>query len=100
MCLRGMPRDSAYHAPVLVTEVTELLRGAGRVLDGTLGGGGHSAALLEAGVPSVVGIDRDPDAVASARKRLSAYAGAKRFGAVEANYADIGDIPQLASARF
>ncbi|MGH7618046.1 MAG: 16S rRNA (cytosine(1402)-N(4))-methyltransferase RsmH, partial [Gemmatimonadaceae bacterium] len=95
-----MPRSSAYHAPVLVTEATELLKGAARVLDGTLGGGGHTAALLEAGVPSVIGIDRDPDAIAAATKRLSDYASAKRFGAVEANYADIGAIPELENARF
>jgi 16S rRNA (cytosine1402-N4)-methyltransferase len=40
-----MTADSAYHAPVLATEVTDLLRDSSTVLDGTLGGGGHARAL-------------------------------------------------------
>jgi 16S rRNA (cytosine1402-N4)-methyltransferase len=80
--------SSTYHAPVLVAEVTSLLRGATRVLDGTLGGGGHSLALLEAGVPEVVGIDRDPDAIASATERLKSFAADGRFSAHQANFAD------------
>src|SRR5262249_34892954 len=47
---------TAYHAPVLVAEVTAFLRDAKRVLDGTLGGGGHTLALLDAGVPEVIGL--------------------------------------------
>ena len=43
--------DSGYHAPALVAPIVELLAGSALVLDGTLGGGGHSAALLDAGVP-------------------------------------------------
>ena len=74
-----MMSDKAYHAPVLVTEVVGLLGGAHQVLDGTLGGGGHSAALLEAGVDRVIGVDRDPEALASATERLAVYAGAGRF---------------------
>ena len=42
------PWDSTYHAPVLADEVVALLAGARSVLDGTLGGGGHSLALLGA----------------------------------------------------
>src|SRR5882757_4268913 len=52
--------ESEYHAPALVGAVVELLGHASFVLDGTLGGGGHSAALLDAGVARVIGIDRDP----------------------------------------
>jgi 16S rRNA (cytosine1402-N4)-methyltransferase len=80
--------SSTYHAPVLVAEVTSFLHGATRVLDGTLGGGGHSLALLDAGVPEVVGIDRDPDAIASATGRLSEFAAAGRFSVHRANFAD------------
>jgi 16S rRNA (cytosine1402-N4)-methyltransferase len=85
---------------VLVKEVVELLGGAKRVLDGTLGGGGHSAALLEAGVPNVIGLDRDPEAMAVALDRLGSYAMAKRFAAYETNYAEAGVVPPLAGVLF
>jgi 16S rRNA (cytosine1402-N4)-methyltransferase len=85
-----MTTDSAYHAPVLVSEVVDLLRSSERVLDGTLGGGGHAEALLEAGVQTVVGVDRDPEAVAAALARLAAYASQRRFLAFEANYSELG----------
>ena len=62
--------DSAYHAPVLVQEILDLFAGASRALDCTLGGGGHSAAMLEAGIAEVTGIDRDPQAIAEATARL------------------------------
>jgi 16S rRNA (cytosine1402-N4)-methyltransferase len=100
MCFAGMPTDSAYHAPVLVSEVAEVLSGARRVLDGTLGGGGHSLALLEAGVGTVIGIDRDREAIAAARARLASYTAEKRFVAYEANYADLAHVSALASAWF
>ena len=83
--------DSDYHAPVLAGEVVDLLRHAKSVLDGTLGGGGHSAALLAAGVPTVVGVDRDPDALRSASRRLETFAGQGRFIAVRGNYADVAE---------
>jgi 16S rRNA (cytosine1402-N4)-methyltransferase len=59
------------HQTVLRREAAELLRaGPGRViLDGTLGGGGHAEALLDAGA-RVVGIDQDPAALAAVRARL------------------------------
>lgn len=43
--------------------------GSRRAVDATLGGGGHAAILRDAGA-SVLGIDRDPDAIAAARQRL------------------------------
>src|SRR5687767_1309093 len=88
--------DTTYHAPVMVGEVVELLRSAKSVLDGTLGGGGHSEALLEAGVTRVVGIDRDPEAVSAARARLERFEQAGRFQAVLANYADVAETPEMA----
>ena len=92
--------DSAYHAPVLATEVLELLHGTSRVLDGTLGGGGHSLALLDSGITSVVGIDRDPDALRSATQRLAHYAADGRFHAQLGNYSQLGDLPPLAREPF
>lgn len=75
---------------MLVTEVLGLLdpgRG-GLYLDGTLGGGGHSEAILEASpLARVVGVDRDPDAIAAAASRLEDYGS--RFEAREGDYADV-----------
>jgi len=70
------------------------------VLDGTLGGGGHSEALLEAGVERVIGVDRDPEAIAAARSRLASYEQRGRFEAVQSNYAAIGETDALATASF
>lgn len=80
--------DSAYHAPVLVDEILDLFSGASRALDCTLGGGGHSAALLDVGIRDVTGIDRDPDAIAEASARLRPAIDDGRFRAVSGNYAD------------
>ncbi len=74
-----MPPDetSAYHIPVLLDEVVEYLdpRPGAVLLDATLGGGGHSAALARHISPggSLFGLDRDPEALETARKRLNAF---------------------------
>jgi 16S rRNA (cytosine1402-N4)-methyltransferase len=96
----GLPWDSEYHSPALANEVVELLGGSALVLDGTLGGGGHAAALLANGVERVVGLDRDPDALASAGSRLADFATRGRFAAYLGNYAAVGAIPALAALRF
>ncbi|MCA8915873.1 MAG: 16S rRNA (cytosine(1402)-N(4))-methyltransferase RsmH [Planctomycetes bacterium] len=67
----------AEHLPVLVAAIVEAFAGLGpgtTVVDGTCGLGGHSAELLERypGI-RVVGIDRDPDAVAHATERLGKF---------------------------
>ncbi len=95
----GQQWDSAYHAPALVGPVLELLAGSSLVLDGTLGGGGHSAALLDAGVARVIGIDRDPDALSAATARLAVAAAAGRFTAIQGNYASLDALP-LGGERF
>ena len=92
--------ESTYHAPVLVHAIVELLAGAGHVLDGTLGGGGHSLALLQGGTAHVDGIDRDPEAVAEARRRLADYEATGRFDAHLGNYAALDEIPALDGVRF
>jgi 16S rRNA (cytosine1402-N4)-methyltransferase len=79
--------------------VLELLRDAGHVLDGTLGGGGHSLALLEAG-KRVDAVDRDPRALAEARERLAAFERDGRFRAHQANYADVASVSSLEGVRF
>jgi 16S rRNA (cytosine1402-N4)-methyltransferase len=93
------PWASGYHAPVLADEVVGLLAGARSVLDGTLGGGGHSLALLERGA-DVTAIDRDPEAIGAARRRLASFEIDGQFRTVLGNYADIDQIPELDGRRF
>lgn len=71
-----------YHRPVLLDEaVTELLKGGtGLYLDGTLGGGGHSHRILtDCPACEVLGVDRDPDAIAAAKTALAGFEGRVRF---------------------
>lgn len=91
--------DTSYHAPVLVHEVLALFAGAEQVLDCTLGGGGHSEALLSAGA-SVTAIDRDETAIDEARKRLAAYEASGRFRALRGNFGEIGRLAELTNVRF
>jgi 16S rRNA (cytosine1402-N4)-methyltransferase len=65
--------DEPPHAPVLVDTVVGFLGGRGTVVDMTLGAGGHAEALLSNGVQRVIGIDRDPDALATATERLASF---------------------------
>jgi 16S rRNA (cytosine1402-N4)-methyltransferase len=92
--------ESAYHAPVLVAEVAELLRGRKSVLDGTLGGGGHTSALFDADVENIIGVDRDADALAAAGERLHPFVEAGRFQSVQSNYASIDAAPALDGLVF
>jgi len=74
-----------YHIPVLAAAVSTWAAGSQRAVDATLGGGGH-AALLTATGAEVLGIDRDPAAIASARARLgdSVHYLTAAYGAPEA----------------
>jgi 16S rRNA (cytosine1402-N4)-methyltransferase len=65
--------DEGPHAPVLVDAVLGFLAGRGTVVDMTLGAGGHAEALLASGVERLIGIDRDPDALAIATERLAPF---------------------------
>lgn len=78
----------SFHVPVLVRETVSALQpAAGKIfLDGTVGGGGHALALLEAGA-TVIACDQDPEALEEASRRLAAYASRVRF--VESNFADV-----------
>ena len=91
--------DTSYHAPVMVREVSALFAGAKEVLDCTLGGGGHSEALLASG-SSVVALDRDEAAIAEARKRLAPYEASGRFLAIRGNFAELDRVPVLAGRTF
>jgi 16S rRNA (cytosine1402-N4)-methyltransferase len=76
------------HEPVLVAEVTGFLGSAtGSVIDMTLGAGGHAEALLESGVPRLIGVDRDPEAIALASQRLRRFGD--RFRALQRRFAEV-----------
>jgi len=83
-----------YHLPVLPDEVHEwMASGPGKwIIDGTLGGGGHSEAFLETGA-RVLGIDRDPEALAHARARLARFGD--RFTTFESNFAEVEQAPAI-----
>lgn len=80
------------HDPVLFEECMNGLdiKNGGVYLDGTCGGGGHSEGICSRldGSGRLIGIDRDPEAVAAASRRLSKY-NAK---VIKGNYSDIRDI--------
>src|ERR1700742_5143380 len=65
------------HLPVMLNEVLAALqpRDGARYIDGTFGGGGYSRAILEAADCKVLGIDRDPDAIARGQKLVEHFGG-------------------------
>jgi 16S rRNA (cytosine1402-N4)-methyltransferase len=79
------------HEPVLPRQVVELLRpGPDQLfLDGTLGGGGHAELFLQAGA-RVIGMDKDPRALAAATARLARYGEA--FRAVRGDFRDAKNV--------
>ena len=90
--------DTSGHQPVLLREVVAHLdpQPGGRFIDGTLGAGGHAAALLDATGPDgrLLGFDRDPAAMAFAAERLARFGD--RFTPVAGSY---GDMAAVAPAR-
>jgi 16S rRNA (cytosine1402-N4)-methyltransferase len=83
--------DFTYHRPVLVRESVELLapRAGSLVVDGTCGGGGHTAEILRTGA-DVLALDQDPDAIAFAGEKLADYGG--RVTLVQANFREAGKV--------
>ena len=81
------------HIPVLRHEVVSLFEDvpAGVLVDATVGGGGHAAALLDA-YPSlrVIGIDRDPVALAAAQARLARFGD--RVSLLHARFSSLDDL--------
>ena len=78
------------HVSVMLMPTVDMLnvREGGIYVDGTLGGGGHSAEILRRlnGTGHLYGIDRDNDALAAATERLGA---AGNFTAVKGNFHDV-----------
>lgn len=84
---------ASYHEPVLVEEVlsTWPTDPLGRYLDGTVGGGGHAEALLEKFPQArLVGLDRDPEALEEAARRLGAFGERVRLV-----HGDLGDLEEI-----
>ena len=81
------------HVPVMPTEVLQALQpeDGGRYADGTIGGGGHAAMILEASKTGgwLGGSDRDGAAVEAASSRLAPYAG--RFEIRKGSFASLAD---------
>src|SRR6195952_541066 len=72
-----MSAKNNQHLPVMLNEVLEMLspRDGAQYVDGTFGGGGYASAILEAADCTVLGIDRDPDAIARGQKLVERFAG-------------------------
>lgn len=89
--------SNSYHIPVLLFEAISYLSVQPNAwyVDGTLGGGGYSVEILKAG-GRVVGIDRDKDAIAAARKRIQQEVPEKQetkdWILVQDNYRNVGSI--------
>ncbi len=89
---------AGWHEPVMVAEVTRFLGDRATVLDATLGAGGHAAALLEAGVRRVIGLDRDPEAIRLASERLAGYGS--RFRAILGRFSELPTEPPVDGVLF
>src|SRR6478672_4211524 len=83
----------------MTAEILHLLRpsGGGLFVDCTVGLGGHSRALLEAGATRLLGLDRDRDALARARATLAPWLD--RVELVHADYRGIADVLESRGIR-
>jgi 16S rRNA (cytosine1402-N4)-methyltransferase len=85
------------HIPVLLAEVLAglLPRPGGRYVDGTLGGGGHAAAILEASTPDgrLLGIDADPAALVAGAARLAPFGD--RAALAHGNFRDLARLTRV-----
>ena len=95
------------HAPVMVDEITAVFASvpSGPVVDATLGGGGHAAALLDSREDlDVIGIDQDQDALEAATTRLAGYGERlrtrpRRFDQLDEALAE-HDVERISGALF
>jgi 16S rRNA (cytosine1402-N4)-methyltransferase len=83
-----------HHVPVLLRESMDLLGlfPNATVVDATVGGGGHAAAILERTAPAgrLVGLDRDPEAIRAAGERLAAFGD--RVALIQASFRELARI--------
>lgn len=85
--------DTPVHLPILTAEILDLLRLApgARCIDATIDGGGHTAAILERTGPdgTLLGIDRDPDLLATVRGRLAEAVESGRLQLASGNFREL-----------
>lgn len=77
-----------YHVPVMADEIVSFFQDApvGPIVDGTLGGGGHTRAILDSAPQrQVIGIDRDPEALEETARRIDD----PRLETVQGNFGDL-----------
>ena len=103
----GAAASDFEHAPVMVDEITAVFASvpSGTVVDATLGGGGHAAALLDSRDDlDVIGIDQDQDALQAATIRLAGYGdrlrtSQRRFDQLDEALAE-HDVERISGALF
>ncbi len=97
------PEDAAHsveHQPVLLAEVVRglALQPGDDVIDGTLGGGGHAAAMLQVIAPDgrLLGLDADPTAIARCRQRFAREIEEGRVVLAHANFVRLREVAEAA----
>jgi 16S rRNA (cytosine1402-N4)-methyltransferase len=82
------------HVPVMLAEVLEMLapRDGAHYVDGTFGGGGYASAILQAADCRVLGIDRDPQAIARGQALVERFGG--RLTLVQGEFSHMNDFAQ------
>jgi 16S rRNA (cytosine1402-N4)-methyltransferase len=82
------------HTPVMLNEVLQMLapRDGAHYVDGTFGGGGYASAILEAADCQVLGIDRDPDAIARGQALVERFGG--RLTLVQGEFSRMDEFTQ------
>jgi 16S rRNA (cytosine1402-N4)-methyltransferase len=92
--------EAPVHRPILTDEILDLLQltPGVRCIDGTIDGGGHSAAILERTAPDgvVLGIDRDPELLTAVRRRLATAVDAGRLHLASG---DFRELTRIATVR-
>lgn len=88
----------SYHISVMPKEIIEWMDAGPKklIIDGTLGGGGHSRLLLETGA-MVLGVDRDPAALAHAAKRLRHFGD--QFEIWQGNFAELSESQRFSEGQ-
>jgi len=87
------------HLPVMLAEVLQMLapKDGEHYVDGTFGGGGYTRAILEAADCRVLGIDRDPDAIARGQELVRQFGG--RLTLVHGEFSHLADYLEGASTN-
>lgn len=93
---KDMRHDAGNHVPVMLEEVIDCMQvvDGGTYVDGTFGGGGYSRAMLDQADCRVIAIDRDPDAIARAKKMQQEYGA--RLTVIEGCFGDVAALLQTA----